>query len=102
MISLSVNRVYFVIPTCKIKAIGGFADPFINIRQIANIHFFIFHLLVTLSVNNLTHSTKRLNRLVVLTTKKAPHTTQKQVFADLRILNHVINKRYLYLIILNY
>ncbi|QED76632.1 hypothetical protein FTV93_29990 (plasmid) [Escherichia coli] len=47
---------------------------FINIRQMANIHFFIFPPLVTLSVNNLTHSTKRLNRLVVLTTKSTtPH-----------------------------
>ncbi|TFA37493.1 hypothetical protein BON90_17150 [Escherichia coli] len=47
---------------------------FINIRQMANIHFFIFPPLVNLSVNNLTHSTKRLNRLVVLTTKSTtPH-----------------------------
>ncbi|ECF2171570.1 hypothetical protein AWP67_17020 [Escherichia coli] len=47
---------------------------FINIRQMDNIHFFIFPPLVTLSVNNLTHSTKRLNRLVVLTTKSTtPH-----------------------------
>ncbi|MCX7584702.1 hypothetical protein N7275_24710, partial [Escherichia coli] len=61
-------------------------------RQMANIHFFIFPPLVTLSVNNLTHSTKRLNRLVVLTTKSTtPHA--KQVFADLLFesLAYVLN-----------
>ncbi|TWP54908.1 hypothetical protein FQ914_23550 [Escherichia coli] len=47
---------------------------FINIRQIVRSHFLIFSPLVTSSGNNLTHSTKRLNRLVVLTTKSTtPH-----------------------------
>ncbi len=49
MILLSVNQDLFVIPACKIKAISGMADLIYNIRQMANIHFFIFPPLVTLS-----------------------------------------------------
>ncbi len=53
MILLSVNQDLFCNPACKIKAISGMADLIYKHQAVANIHFFIFPPLVTLSVNNL-------------------------------------------------